>query len=102
MPDKASRTNSITTPAESEGRRREDDAESVEMVEELGDEGFDDDVESGEELEKHVRFKVGGLLRVINFFLTWHCILFCIRLRDFFRIKNLKKSFEIWPFLNFD
>lgn len=65
MPDKASRTNSMT-PASSdrEGRRAEDDVESVQ---ELDDEGFDDE-SCDDEVGKRVRFKVRGILRVIKYF----------------------------------
>lgn len=46
-----------------ESRKKEDDAESVDTLEELDDEGFDDEsCEDGS--EARVRFKVRGLLRV--------------------------------------
>lgn len=57
MPDKASRTNSMT-PAS---------ADDVESVGELDDEGFDDE-SCDDEVGKRVRFKVRGLLRVIKYF----------------------------------
>lgn len=74
MPDKASRANSVTPASEREsvGERKE----SVDTIDEIGDEGFDD--ESCEDArEMRVRFKVRGFLRVITtfcLFLTpnWH------------------------------
>lgn len=72
MPDKASRANSVTPASERESERKE----SVDTIDEIGDEGFDD--ESCEDArEMRVRFKVRGFLRVITtfcLFLTpnWH------------------------------
>lgn len=72
MPEKASRTNSIT-PASENGsgisnnvKKKDEDVESVDMVESI-DESFDDE-SCDEAREMRVHFKVRGLLRVINFF----------------------------------
>ena len=73
MPDKASRTNSVTPASERDSKKKEDDdVESVEMVEELDDEGFDDE-SCDEAQEMRVRFKVRVLFRVIYFlnFYDW-------------------------------
>lgn len=69
MPDKASRTSSVT-PA-SEASKKEDDVESVELVDEPDDESYDEE-SCEEERKMRVRFKVRGLLRVNKwiFFLT--------------------------------
>lgn len=58
----------MTTPVSErlesrESRRRDDDLESVEMIEETDDEGFDDE-SCDETRDARVRFKVGGVLRV--------------------------------------
>lgn len=76
MPDKASRTNSVTPASERENRRPEDDRESVD---ELNDEGFDDE-SCDDEVGKRVRFKVRGILRVIKYFCysNWIWIGFCL------------------------
>lgn len=63
MPDKSSRTNSVT-PASDQSRKPDDDVASVE---ELDDEGFDDE-SCDDEVGKRVRFKVRGILRVIKYF----------------------------------
>lgn len=69
MPNKSktpSRTNSITPASDLDGRKKEDDVESVDMIEEIADEGFDDE-SCDEARQMRVRFKVRGLLRVIIF-----------------------------------
>lgn len=69
MPNKSktpSRTNSITPASDLDGRKKEDDVESVDMIEEIDDEGFDDE-SCDEARQMRVRFKVRGLLRVIIF-----------------------------------
>lgn len=75
MPDKASRTNSVTQ-SESVGvsrNKREDDVDSVDMVEELEDEAYDDDESCEDEpREMRVRFKVRDILTVINSFDSIH------------------------------
>lgn len=67
MPNKSktpSRTNSVTPAAsENDSRKKDDDVESVDMIEETDDEGFDDE-SCDEAREMRVRFKVRGLLRV--------------------------------------
>lgn len=57
MPDKASRT--VTPASERDSKKKEDDVESVEMVEEMDDEEFDDE-SCDETREMRVRFKVRG------------------------------------------
>lgn len=68
MPDKASRTNSVTPASDKDPHKREeDDVESVDMLEEeLDEEGYDNE-SCDEAREMRVRFKVRGLLRVIKF-----------------------------------
>lgn len=70
MPDKASRTNSVTPASDhssGNSKRKDDDVESVDMVESI-DDSFDDENCDEETRELRVRFKVCGLLiRVINF-----------------------------------
>lgn len=66
MPDKASRTNSVTPASERDSKKKEDDVESVDMVEELDDEDFDDD-SCDETREMRVRFKVRDIFRVNQF-----------------------------------
>lgn len=91
MPDKASRANSIT-PAESQ-KKSEDDVESVEMID-LEEEEED----SSDELQKRVRFKVGGLLRVNSF-----CLLLDIGVCSQFGCVIFVPNFLIsWNFLWFD
>lgn len=74
MPDKASRTNSVTPASDRESvsvsrNKREDDVDSVDMVEEMEDEAYDEDDESCDEArEMRVRFKVRDILTVINSF----------------------------------
>lgn len=72
MPDKTSRTNSVTPASERDSERKE----SVDTIDEIGDEGFDDE-SCDDAREMRVRFKVRGFLRVITTFCpfltpNWH------------------------------
>lgn len=99
MPNKSktpSRTNSITPASDLDGRKREDDSESVDMIEETDDEGFDDE-SCDEARQMRVRFKVRGLLRVIIFVdvldsVTWS--FFC-------RSKSRKKKYFMCRWFDF-
>lgn len=66
MPDKASRTTS-TTPHSDRSVEKKNSVDSIELLEDYDDEGFDDE-EGDETRDPRVRFKVRGLLTVINHF----------------------------------
>lgn len=68
MPDKASRTNSVTPASSRESvgvskNKKEDDVDSVNMVDELEDEVYDDDESCDDDAQDmRVRFKVRDIL----------------------------------------
>lgn len=64
MPDKASRTTS-TTPHSERGIEKKNSQDSIVLLEEYDDEGFDDE-EGDDSRDPRVRFKVRGLLTVIT------------------------------------